>query len=100
MTTERSNRVVDTTDVYERKLGALKSHASQVGDGEHLDELLTFLSRVLRVLRIQEDQARAERGNHKGGDQQERATTHDDLWRFAAAAAARSAPGVVAPPGG
>ncbi len=40
MTTERSNRVVDTTDVYERKLGALKSHASQVGDGEHLDELL------------------------------------------------------------
>ena len=40
MTTERSNRVVDTTDVYARKLEALKSHASQVGDGEHLDELL------------------------------------------------------------
>ena len=40
MTTERSNRVVDATDVYERKLAALKSHASQVGDGEHLDELL------------------------------------------------------------
>ena len=40
MTTERSNRVVDATDVYERKLAALKTHASQVGDGEHLDELL------------------------------------------------------------
>lgn len=40
MATERSNRVVDTTDVYARKLEALKSHASQVGDGDHLDELL------------------------------------------------------------
>ena len=40
MTTERSTRVGDATDVYERKLAALKSHASQVGDGEHLDELL------------------------------------------------------------
>ena len=40
MTTERSNRVVDTTDVYDQKLAALRSHASQVGDGEHLDDLL------------------------------------------------------------
>jgi len=40
MATERANRVVDATDVYPRKLAALKSHVSQVGDGEHLDELL------------------------------------------------------------
>jgi len=40
MATERANRVVDVTDVYEQKLGALKSHRSQVGEGEHLDELL------------------------------------------------------------
>ena len=40
MATERANRVVDATDVYEQKLHALKSHASQVGDGAHLDELL------------------------------------------------------------
>ena len=40
MATERANRVVDATDVYDRKLAALKSHVSQVGDGEHLDDLL------------------------------------------------------------
>jgi LmbE family N-acetylglucosaminyl deacetylase len=40
MATERANRVVDATDVYERKLAALMSHKSQVGDGGHLDELL------------------------------------------------------------
>jgi LmbE family N-acetylglucosaminyl deacetylase len=40
MATERANRVVDATDVYEQKLKALKSHRSQVGGGEHLDELL------------------------------------------------------------
>ncbi len=40
MATERANRVVDATDVYEQKLKALKSHRSQVGEGEHLDELL------------------------------------------------------------
>jgi LmbE family N-acetylglucosaminyl deacetylase len=40
MATERANRVVDATDVYDRKLAALKSHRSQVGDGDHLDELL------------------------------------------------------------
>lgn len=40
MATERANRVVDATDVYDRKLAALKSHASQVGDGDHLDGLL------------------------------------------------------------
>ena len=33
MATERANRVVDATDVYDRKLTALKSHRSQVGDG-------------------------------------------------------------------
>ncbi len=40
MATERVNRVVDATDVYGKKLAALKSHVSQVGEGEHLDELL------------------------------------------------------------
>jgi LmbE family N-acetylglucosaminyl deacetylase len=40
MATERANRVVDATDVYPKKLAALRSHVSQVGDGEHLDELL------------------------------------------------------------
>jgi LmbE family N-acetylglucosaminyl deacetylase len=40
MATERANRVVDATDVYDRKLAALRSHVSQVGEGEHLDELL------------------------------------------------------------
>lgn len=40
MATERINRVVDATDVYHHKLEALRSHTSQVGNGEHLDELL------------------------------------------------------------
>ena len=40
MATERANRVVDATDAYDRKLTALRSHRSQVGDGAHLDELL------------------------------------------------------------
>ena len=40
MATARANRVVDATDTYGRKLAALRSHRSQVGDGEHLDELL------------------------------------------------------------
>ena len=33
MATERANRVVDATDAYDRKLTALRSHRSQVGDG-------------------------------------------------------------------
>ncbi len=41
MATERADRAVDTTDVFERKLAALRSHRSQVGDGEHLHDLLT-----------------------------------------------------------
>jgi LmbE family N-acetylglucosaminyl deacetylase len=40
MATERADRVVDATDQYDRKLAALRSHKSQVGDGEHLDGLL------------------------------------------------------------
>jgi LmbE family N-acetylglucosaminyl deacetylase len=40
MATERADRVVDATATYDRKLAALRSHRSQVGDGEHLDELL------------------------------------------------------------
>ncbi len=45
MTTERADRVVDTTDTFERKLQALRSHRSQVGDGAHLEQLLrTWMS--------------------------------------------------------
>ncbi len=40
MATERADRVVDATGVFERKLAALRSHRSQVGDGDHLEELL------------------------------------------------------------
>jgi len=40
MTTERADRAVDATDSFDRKLAALRSHRSQVGDGEHLEELL------------------------------------------------------------
>ena len=40
MATDRANRVVDVTDVFDRKLAALRSHVSQVGEGGHLDELL------------------------------------------------------------
>ena len=41
MATERANRVVDATDAYDRKLTALRSHVSQVGAGDHLDDLLS-----------------------------------------------------------
>jgi LmbE family N-acetylglucosaminyl deacetylase len=41
MATERADRAVDTTEVFDRKLAALRSHRSQVGDGEHLHDLLT-----------------------------------------------------------
>ncbi len=40
MATDHANRVVDATDAYDRKLSALKSHRSQIGDGGQLDELL------------------------------------------------------------
>jgi LmbE family N-acetylglucosaminyl deacetylase len=40
MATERADRVVDATGAYPRKLAALRSHRSQVGEGEHLDGLL------------------------------------------------------------
>lgn len=40
MATERADRVVDATAQFDRKLAALRSHRSQVGDGEHLDGLL------------------------------------------------------------
>jgi LmbE family N-acetylglucosaminyl deacetylase len=40
MATDRADRAVDCTDVIDRKLAALRSHASQVGDGSHLDQLL------------------------------------------------------------
>jgi LmbE family N-acetylglucosaminyl deacetylase len=40
MATERANRVVDATEQFHRKLAALRSHKSQVGDGDHLEDLL------------------------------------------------------------
>ncbi|MBV8462783.1 MAG: PIG-L family deacetylase [Acidimicrobiales bacterium] len=40
MASEHADRTVDVTRHYEAKLAALRSHASQVGDGEHLDGLL------------------------------------------------------------
>jgi LmbE family N-acetylglucosaminyl deacetylase len=45
MATERADRAVDVTDQFDRKLAALRSHRSQVGDGDHLEELLrTWMS--------------------------------------------------------
>ncbi|HEY5097121.1 MAG TPA: PIG-L deacetylase family protein [Acidimicrobiales bacterium] len=45
MTTDGADRAVDTTEHFDRKLAALRSHRSQVGDGDHLDELLrTWMS--------------------------------------------------------
>ena len=32
--------VVDTTEVFEKKVAALRCHESQVGDGAHLEGLL------------------------------------------------------------
>ncbi len=40
MTTERADRVVDATEQFDRKLAALRSHRSQVGEGAELDGLL------------------------------------------------------------
>jgi LmbE family N-acetylglucosaminyl deacetylase len=40
MATDKADRAVDTTQFFDRKLEALRSHRSQVGDGEHLEELL------------------------------------------------------------
>ncbi len=40
MATTEPNLVVDTTEVFDRKVAALKCHASQVGNGEHLEGLL------------------------------------------------------------
>jgi LmbE family N-acetylglucosaminyl deacetylase len=40
MALDQPDRVVDVTPFYDAKLTALRSHRSQVGDGEHLDELL------------------------------------------------------------
>jgi LmbE family N-acetylglucosaminyl deacetylase len=40
MATDRADRVVDVTDYFDLKLAALRSHRSQVGDGEHLEDLL------------------------------------------------------------
>ena len=45
MATDRADRVVDATEYFDLKLAALRSHRSQVGDGDHLDDLLrTWMS--------------------------------------------------------
>jgi LmbE family N-acetylglucosaminyl deacetylase len=41
MATERADRVVDATEYFDLKLEALRSHRSQIGDGDHLLDLLT-----------------------------------------------------------
>ena len=38
---------VDTTNVLDQKLAALRSHDSQIGDGEHIEELLTTWGRQI-----------------------------------------------------
>jgi LmbE family N-acetylglucosaminyl deacetylase len=40
MATDRADRAVDVTESFDRKLAALRSHRSQVGDGAHLEDLL------------------------------------------------------------
>jgi LmbE family N-acetylglucosaminyl deacetylase len=40
MATKRPDRVVDVTEQFDLKLAALRSHRSQVGDGDHLEGLL------------------------------------------------------------
>jgi LmbE family N-acetylglucosaminyl deacetylase len=40
MATDRADRAVDVTEYFDRKLAALRSHRSQVGDGDHLEALL------------------------------------------------------------
>jgi LmbE family N-acetylglucosaminyl deacetylase len=40
MAMAESTIAVDTTSVFDRKVSALKSHRSQVGDGEHLEPML------------------------------------------------------------
>jgi LmbE family N-acetylglucosaminyl deacetylase len=45
MATDRADRAVDATSTFDRKLAALRSHVSQVGDGDHLEALLrTWMS--------------------------------------------------------
>jgi LmbE family N-acetylglucosaminyl deacetylase len=40
MASERGDRAIDVTAFFDAKLAALRSHVSQVGDGEQLDQLL------------------------------------------------------------
>jgi LmbE family N-acetylglucosaminyl deacetylase len=40
MTSERADRAVDVTAFFDAKLAALRSHVSQVGDGEQLGQML------------------------------------------------------------
>jgi LmbE family N-acetylglucosaminyl deacetylase len=50
MSSPRPNRAVDVTDVFERKLAALRCHRSQVGEGEGLEQRLRgWLARGARL---------------------------------------------------
>lgn len=50
MATERADRAVDVTATFGRKLAALRSHRSQVGDGEHLADMLSeWMSRTAKA---------------------------------------------------
>lgn len=40
MATDRADRAVDATETFDLKVAALKSHRSQVGDGDHIPDLL------------------------------------------------------------
>ena len=50
MASPQSDIAVETTDVIPRKLAALRCHESQVGDGAHLDELVTTWGRTMASL--------------------------------------------------
>ena len=44
-----SNRAVDITDTFDRKIAALRRHRSQVGEGEWLDERMRHVGRRRRA---------------------------------------------------
>ena len=47
MASPTSDIAVETTDALERKIAALRCHASQVGEGAHIEELVTTWGRTM-----------------------------------------------------